>query len=234
MNELRLTHTVVAMAIRRDFPQEGRKMGLGRATYVGFYWTLPVPWAGFLSLPKDVDEAAAASRTVRYQRERVRRWVGDQNGALVGEEVFLEVAPDRGTAEVKDALEPALAGCRAHAATLVVVDFASTYGWRSHSPLQGYLETSDVTLEWLDPAEELVDGAWFDPVHHFRTWRHVQEAHQEAKPAHRARVKAVIGASGAQRASYAELARILNSREVFTHGGKPWTADNLRKFLKNR
>jgi hypothetical protein len=25
---------------------------------VGFYWTLPVPWAGFTSLLREIDEAA--------------------------------------------------------------------------------------------------------------------------------------------------------------------------------
>ena len=32
---------------------------------VGFYWTLPVPWAGFVELPEDIDAAAKASRTIR-------------------------------------------------------------------------------------------------------------------------------------------------------------------------
>ena len=39
---------------------------------VGFYWTLPVPWAGFTDLPKDIDAAVKASRTIRYQVQRVR------------------------------------------------------------------------------------------------------------------------------------------------------------------
>ncbi len=41
--------------------------------FLGLYWTLPVPWAGFTSLPKDAKAAAAQSRTIAYPRERVRR-----------------------------------------------------------------------------------------------------------------------------------------------------------------
>jgi hypothetical protein len=52
-----------------------------RQRFVGFYWTLPIPAVGFTSLPKDVGAAAAASKTIRYQRERIRRWVADQKGS---------------------------------------------------------------------------------------------------------------------------------------------------------
>ncbi|WP_158169274.1 hypothetical protein [Methylobacterium mesophilicum] len=44
-------------------------------SFVGFYWTFPVRWAGFLDLPDDVARAAQASRTVAYQRALVRRFV---------------------------------------------------------------------------------------------------------------------------------------------------------------
>lgn len=68
--------------------------------FIGLYWTLPVPWAGFVNLPDDPDAAAAASRTIRYQVERVRRWVKDQKGTLVAERVFLELQPDRGSEQI--------------------------------------------------------------------------------------------------------------------------------------
>ena len=55
--------------------------------FLGLYWTLPVPWAGFTQLPKDVGAAAKLSRTIAYQRERVRRWVAEEGGDLVAEEV---------------------------------------------------------------------------------------------------------------------------------------------------
>ena len=64
---------------------------------VGFYWTLPVPWAGFTKLPKDIEEAAKASRTIRYQCELIRRYARDNGYRLVDEKVFLEIEPDRGS-----------------------------------------------------------------------------------------------------------------------------------------
>ena len=64
---------------------------------VGFYWTLPVPWAGLVSLPNEIDEAAKVSRTIRYQRDLVRRYATDEGYRLVHEELFLEIEPDRGS-----------------------------------------------------------------------------------------------------------------------------------------
>ncbi len=52
---------------------------------VGFYWTLPVPWAGFTELPKDVDRAAEFSRTIRYQREIIRRYAREHHLQLIHE-----------------------------------------------------------------------------------------------------------------------------------------------------
>jgi hypothetical protein len=57
-------------------------MGIMRR-FVGFYWTLPVPFAAFTALPDDIDAAAEKSMTVRYQRERVRRWVKEEKGELL-------------------------------------------------------------------------------------------------------------------------------------------------------
>ncbi len=46
----------------------------GREAVVGFYLTRPVNWAGFMRLPESAEEAANASRTIRYKMERVRAW----------------------------------------------------------------------------------------------------------------------------------------------------------------
>ena len=39
-------------------------------------------------------------RAVAYQRERIRRWLKEEGGTLVHEEVFLELAPDRGSEQL--------------------------------------------------------------------------------------------------------------------------------------
>jgi hypothetical protein len=58
---------------------------------VGFYWTQPVPWARFTALPQDVEAAAKASRTIRYQREAVHREARKNHWELVDEVVYLEL-----------------------------------------------------------------------------------------------------------------------------------------------
>ncbi len=67
---------------------------------VGFYWTLPVPWAGFTELPTDIDAAAGASRTIGYQRALIRRHAKAEKLNLIREEVFLEIEPDRGSRSI--------------------------------------------------------------------------------------------------------------------------------------
>ena len=86
--------------------------GTGKPCFVGFYWTLPMPHAGFKELPKDAEAAAKASRTIRYQRDRVRLHVEAEGGLLVGETVWLELEPDRGSRHVAGALEQAVDLCR--------------------------------------------------------------------------------------------------------------------------
>lgn len=91
--------------------------------YIGFYWTLPVPWAGFVSLPRDVDSAAEQSRTIRYQRDLVRRWVRQDGGFLVQEVARMESAPDRTSEAFARELEPLLRTCRGDHAQIVIVNF---------------------------------------------------------------------------------------------------------------
>jgi hypothetical protein len=200
--------------------------------YLGFYWTLPVPWAGFGRLPKDVDEAARLSRTIRYQRDRVRRWVAEQRGELVAEHVFLELEPDRGSEQIVPELDRVVARCGSEDATLVLVDFSSEFGWRRHGPLWERLDSADVRCDSLDPTPLLIDGAAFDPVQHFRYWRQLEQAHAESKPQRKAALADAIDRLGNQHATHAALAEALNAGELFTPNGKPWTADNLRKFIK--
>jgi hypothetical protein len=96
--------------------------------FVGFYWTFPVPSAGFTSLPKDVEEAVQTSRTIRYQRQMIQQYVKSHKGQLVGELIFLELQPDRGTEHIEATLTKALALCQKNKAQLLLVDFAQEGG----------------------------------------------------------------------------------------------------------
>lgn len=197
---------------------------------IGFYWTLPVPWAGFTKLPKSVEDAAKISRSIRYQVERIRRWVKDQNGTLFHEEVFLETRADRGTSAILPEVERLLAKATALDASLVLVNFADAFNWRAHSPLWSRLE-GEASVMALDPAPLLMDGAWFTPVEHFRSWQDINAAHSALKPSVKSELTTQLRAMKDYGASFAEIARVLNAEGVTTPNGKPWRADNLRKLM---
>ncbi|MGD9510890.1 MAG: hypothetical protein AB7I59_01010 [Geminicoccaceae bacterium] len=201
---------------------------------VGFYWTLPVPWAGFTRLPADIDAAAQASRTIRYQRELVRRYAARFDFRLVHEGVFLEVEPDRGSPYILAALAAVASDCRTHSADLLVVDFSEAQGWRSHPPMQDWCAAQGIGLVPVWPDEIELDGAPFDPVEHFRQWRQRQKDWSAAKleRGRHARLRAMQLRQ--QGLSYRSTAEILNQECFLSLTGRPWTADNLRKLLATR
>ena len=68
---------------------------------IGFYWTLPVPWAGFTDVDtRDVAKAAAQSKTIALQRAVIQAHASDCGYELVHEAAFCEIAPDRGGADI--------------------------------------------------------------------------------------------------------------------------------------
>lgn len=198
---------------------------------IGIYWTLPVPWAGFTVLPADVDAAAAVSRTIRYQRDLVRRRAAEDGLELAGEAVFLEIAPDRGSREIAAAVRRRLAPWIGSGALVLWVDFAQAAGWRAHDPLRKVLTALGAQSFpiWPDPLP--IDGKPFDVRAHFEDWRARQQAWTEAKPAREAAALARLGNLQAQGASLAKAAARLNAEGLPSLTGRPWTADNLRKFL---
>lgn len=198
---------------------------------VGFYWTLPVPWTGFTDLPRDVDQAARSSRTIRYQAELIRRHARQNRLNLVHEEVFLEIEPDRASQMVCAALESVAPIVRAHHAALLVVDFAQVQNWRSHQPLQDIAADLGLRPDLVYPDDILLDGRPFHPAAHFETWRKRQMAWSAGKAA---RLAAALTRASQHRAAGASLARtadLLNAEGLRSPIGRPWTADNLRKAM---
>ncbi len=199
--------------------------------FVGFYWTLPVPFAKFTALPNDIDAAAEKSTTIRYQRERVRRWVKEEKGDLRAERAFLELAPDRGTPEGATAVDAAITVAKAEDAELVLVDFGEAFGWRTHPALRHRLETSGHPFTLLSPEPVLLDGKDFDPVMHFRLWDETWRSYRGSKEARKGAVRKVLGALPTEEMSFSEMAASLNEKGVTTVTGKPWTNESIRKFL---
>lgn len=204
------------------------------ASFVGFYWTFPVRWAGFLDLPDDAARAAQASRTVAYQRELARRYVRSEKGDLVDEVVAIEVSPDRGTEAIKDDVRKAGRICREKGATLLYVDFHYNKGWRPHPILTEAiraLRDGEVQVEGLPADEIMLDGRRFDPARHFDNWR-MRDA--EERERRRRVVPAALALALTEvpegRGRWSAVAELLNGREIPTlGGGSTWTAENVRK-----
>lgn len=196
--------------------------------FAAFLWTLPVPWAGFTRLSANPEEAAAQSRTIRYQRERIRRWVAEAGGTLVHEEVFLELAPDRGSAEMVPALDRLLARAAKLDARVALVRFRGMEGWRAHHFLEAWMAAHADAVIPLDP-EPLGGADPFDPVGHFRRWARAQADWSGTKPARRAAIAQALAELGGEGVTDLELATRLNDRGVTTVTGKAWTAETVRK-----
>lgn len=198
--------------------------------FFAFYWTLPVPWAGFTALPKDADEAAKASRTIRYQVLRVRQWVAEQKGHLIGEEVFLELHPDRGSEQIVPVIDKLINKAKARGASVVLVDFSEAMRWRRHGPLWDRLDASGIAVA-LDPVEIQLPEERLNPIDHFRSWRRLERLHAETKGDRKAALAAAIMDLRGEGLSFAAIATELNAAGLMTATGKAWSAENVRKLV---
>lgn len=204
-----------------------------RKAYVGFYWTLPVKWARFYRLPPGLDAAAAKSRTIRYQRERVRRYVAEARGELVDEVAFMDLRPDRGTGAVVEALKRVRERCTMGGATLLFVDFSEAFRWRPHRPLREYIEQQGLNHLPLTPDPVPLDGQpCFDPIKHFAAWRQRDGRRQERHEQALSELIAAVAASPKGPGHYEAVANLLNACGQGTATGRPWTAENVRKRLE--
>jgi len=199
---------------------------------IGFYWTLPVPWAGFEALPANIEEAAKLSRTIRYQQTVIRAYAKAEGYTLLHEEAFLELEPDRGTEQIHGPLKKIKRLCRSQDATLLYVDFWRAQGWRNHGYLRDWISHAGIRTEEVPPEPVSMDGKEFDPQIHFAEWRHQQQAWMAGKAA---RADVSYGHASTLRdegLSYPEIAERLNEKGLPNLTGKPWAPDNLRKFME--
>ncbi|MFK0688806.1 hypothetical protein ACFX5Q_11440 [Mesorhizobium sp. IMUNJ 23033] len=199
--------------------------------FVGFYWTRPVNWAGFRKLPKDVEQAAKRSKTIRYQCERVRRWVRSNAGILVREFVFIERDPEEATSSIRVELGKAIEVCLERQCTLVHVDFGAVQMWRRHSYMRDILRVSGLKPIGLPPDSIDIDGRLFDPISHFQDWRNTEFLRRDE---HRRRVRRVFAEAEERipegRGRPKAIAGYLNNLGITTLTGLPWTDETVRKF----
>lgn len=195
--------------------------------FVGLSWTRPVPWTKFQRLSPDIDVAAQQSRTIRYQRDMIRRHVKAEGGVLISEIALIDIEPDRATSDGTAALAKIVAA-QPKNVIFAYIDFASCYGWRTNRFLSDALRGASTHPLYPDPI--FIDGAEFDPISHFRTWREREHHHIRGKADHARQVMTFLAAHPER--SLIQSAAALNEIGLLTHGGKPWSADNLRKFRK--
>lgn len=199
---------------------------------VGFYWTLPVTWAQFTDLPSDIEGAAASSQTIRYQMEVIRRYAKNYGYDLVKEEVFMEVAPDRGSALVRSSLGKIEALCREQDATILIVDFSLVQNWRRHGYMDEWFEQTETPVVRIPP-DQLLSAEWsFDPAAHFEDWRERHYRWSATKPEREEYARARATVLKAAGLSYPAIALKLNSEQTPSPTGKPWGESNVRAFLK--
>ncbi len=207
-----------------------------RQAFVGFYWTLPVPRRPVRTWPRDVEAAARLSHTIRYQLTLVRHYVTEQKGRLLDEAAFLELAVDRGTDAVAQALARPLELCAANAATLVYVDFALIHHWRPHGVMRSILddarENRGIQVQDLYPNPETIEGmgSQFDPVKHFRRWERRQSSEAQAtRSLAKREVVAALSRLPEGPGRWRVAADALNEQGVTTATGRRWTAEGVRK-----
>lgn len=214
--------------------------------FIGFYWTLPVPTHGFRHLPGNAEEAAKRSRTIPYQRDIVRRWVEEENGIIENgdEVVFLELDPDHGTEHIVPEVRKLLDRCRKEGKQILVVALwdMEDMGWRRHHRLIQLLESAEREAEGgpprciVLPPDRVQDRKAIDAmITNFEYWRGIRRSFTEGKPAHESLVQQTVEdlkEKGGGRASSEVLARALNAQGLSTPNGRPWTAANLRQFLR--
>ena len=190
--------------------------------YFGIYWTYPVRWVG-LTRFDGVEHATTVSRTIRYQREQIRRHAALQKRTVRTEAAFLENAADRGTPEVAD--EIAATVRKRPDLTPILIDFSDPSGWRRHQELRERMVLAGAEFLPAEPA--FLDGRQFDPIQHFRNWAERWSDHAGSKEGHCETILAALkDVPQTGRVAY------LNDLGLLTHTGKGWTEDNLRKFLK--
>ena len=201
-----------------------------RQPYLGIYWTLPVNWAGFRDLPPSVEAAAAASKTIRYQRERVRRHVQDDGGDLIAEIAFMDTRTDRATDAVRDVLHRHAPTFPIVSPTVLTVRFEDNSHWRPNPFIHHAASELGLDLIGLSPDLLVIDGNIFDPASHFATWRR-----RDATAMARLRLNADEALSAALATTppgegrWQTIANSLNAQHVRTIRGGGWTPENVRK-----
>jgi hypothetical protein len=146
--------------------------------FVGLYWTLPVPWAGFTHCP--------GSRSRRQGEPhhrlpaRAHPPLGEGGGAPSStRRCSSSLLPDRGSEHILPAVDRLLKPAKREGQARLL-EFWTAYGWRRHGLLAQRLATTRTSASCLTPPAHLSREP-LRPVQHFRTWREVEGAYAVSK-----------------------------------------------------
>ncbi len=195
---------------------------------IGFYWTLPVTWRD-VPVPdvSDIEKAAQRSKTLAWQREAVQRWARENGYEIIKEQAYLELQPDRVLPYVEDELKGLAELARETDASILFVDFSQEIGWRQHILLRnlaGSEEPFEAVALHASEAERFAQ--------HFSGWRQDYKDWLETRGERITQARKRADELQGQGKKYPEIAHCLNEEGIKTKTGRPWTGDNLRKFLK--
>ncbi|PEQ12684.1 hypothetical protein B2G71_10280 [Novosphingobium sp. PC22D] len=195
---------------------------------IGFYWTLPVPWAGFTKVDtKDAAKAAGQSRTIAMQRKAVHGFAKSEGYQLIAEATHIEVAPDRGGKEIAGELTKLVAQARDHDAQILYVDFGEAIQQRSHQYLRLYVGDHEahftaIALGW--PADEAFRS-------HFASWRERQADWTKGKAGRIEKARARADTLHGEGLALGDIALALDGEGLRSATGKSWTAEMVRKLF---
>jgi hypothetical protein len=195
---------------------------------IGFYWTLPVPWARFRIVDAhDIDKAAAQSRTIAMQRRIVRDYARGEF-EIVEELARVEWAPDRGTKKFARDLDSLVKRARELDATILLVDFGAATHQRPNQYLQKLVAANADLFLPIWPSEDHVESL----IAHFGQWRRRQAKWTSGKNARVAKALARAGQLLDEGATLGKAALALEAEGLRSATGRPWTAASLRQAIK--
>jgi hypothetical protein len=162
----------------------------------------------------------------------IRRYVMEDKGTLVDEIAFIDVQPDHATDMVQNELRKK-AEEYAGRATMLYVRFEEMSHWRHNGYLLKTAREIGLRVLPLPPDPIPIDGRRFDPIEHFKEWRKRDgTTRAKLKLAAREGLRAALATVPEGNGRWKTIADQLNAAEIPTSGGKPWTAENVRKHAK--
>jgi hypothetical protein len=229
--------------------------------WIALYWTLSVPWAkdkdgpnGHKKLSEDAKIAAQQSKTIQYQQALVHREIKLAKRQLIGEVTYKDRDAFRPSEEIRDVLGRIALRCRDEGAGFVYVRFGGPYRVRYYAELENWVKftakSSGIKFHFIDAKDHGNGSEWdqdendthqpkqhysglIDIFAHFRAWKAAGQDRKDGSEPQMRKIIEVVSELRSRGETFSQVAAQLNSEEIYSTTGKRWTAEGLRKFVKN-